>query len=255
MVIFKNYIRNCLPDYILVNDSYKDVNGLGFVSRYMQIFGEELDEYYYPQISNLENNFSPLNVTDPRYLDYYAAVLGDVPRFLSDDSEFARFLTYLVSIYKVKGTKKSYEALLTTLGFSSVNVIEPPQVDNSYDAQPPLLYDDPDVFYDDGCKTCTDYDIDITTLTPLTGDIFNKVRDLISLIEPINAKLKNILWNGDIIEAVFIEVIIDSNGDLNYDNANDPDLILTLVDGDLIIDGPNASKYFIDNNGDLYYIN
>lgn len=255
MVIFKDYIRNLLPDYILINDSYKDVNGLGFVARFMQIFGEELDEFYYPKINNFEDNFSPLNVSDPRFLDYYAAGAGDIPRFLTDDQEFARLLTFLISIYQVKGTAKSYKAILTTLGFSNAEVIEPPQIDNSYDAQPPLLYDDPEVFYDDGCKTCTDYDINITTVTPLTGDTFSKVRDLVSLVEPINAKLKNILWNGDIIEAVFIEVFIDSNGDLNYENANDPGLILTLDNGDLIIDGPNASKYFLDNNGDLYYIN
>lgn len=257
MVIFKDYLRNLLPDYILVQDSYKDVNGRGFVTRFIEIFGEELDEYYYNKINNFEDNFSPLTVTNLGYLDYFATLLGDLPRFLSNDQDFARLLTFILSIYRVKGTKKSYKAILTTLGFSDVEVIEPPLVDNSYDATPLLYYDEsPDsVNYDESCETCTDYDIDITTDTPLTGTIFSTIKDLVSLVEPINAKLRNILWNGDIIEAVFIEIYIDEAGDLVYDNANDPGLILTLVNGDLVIDGPNAAKYYLDANGDLYYIN
>jgi hypothetical protein len=78
--------------------------------------------------------------------------------------------------------------------------------------------------------------------------------DLVKLIEPINAKLTKITYNGSEVQQIFITVEINEEGDLEYNNDNDPDLVLSLDSfGNLIIDGPLADRYFIQD-GDLYFI-
>lgn len=93
---------------------------------------------------------------------------------------------------------------------------------------------------------------DTTVNGTMTSVIFERVQLLISLVEPINAKLLRILFDGDEVSASFITVDIDSNGDLVYNNSADPNLVLTLVNGELIIDGPLADRYFLQD-GDLFF--
>lgn len=252
MIVYKDYLVKRLPGYIIDTDSYKDINDKGFVQRYIEIFGEELDDYYSDKLENLSDLYSPLSC-DPVYLDYIATMLGDLPRYLSNNDDFAQLLTYILSIYRAKGTKKSYQAILGTLGFNSVTLNEFNPGTGVYD-EDPLTYYDTGLLYDDGCKTCSDYEVVLTGTGPITAELFQKAKELIAIVEPLGATLLNIYYNGDIIVAVYIEVTINDDGDLVYDNTNDPGLILTLVDGDLVISGPNADKYFLDENGDLYYV-
>jgi hypothetical protein len=249
MVIFKDYIVKTLPDYIIVNDSYKDVNQKGFVVRFLEIFGTELDDEIYNKIDELSNQYNPLTA-NVEYLEYFAAEMGDLPKFLENDIDFARVLTFIISIYKIKGRIKSYKALLTCLGFSNVVLNEIVPVGAQYDNG--LFYDD-GVFYDDDCVTCSDYEIEITTAGAITGALYQTVISLVALIEPVNARLGAVIWNGSELEIILIEISIDENGDLVYNNDADPDLELTLVNGDLIVGGPNAERYYIEN-GDLYYV-
>lgn len=250
MIIFKDYIVKRLPNYIIEQDSYKDGTGKGFVYRFLEIFGEEIDDELYIKIENLVNELDPLTV-DIKFLEYYAARLGDIPRLIDNDADFRRFLTWLISVYRFKGTKASYVALLSSLGISAVAVNEEPIVGALYDTG--LLYDD-GVFYDDTCQSCSAYSLDLTTAVVITGALYQKVISFVELIEPINATLEEVLWNGNPVTDYLIEVYIDENGDLIYNNPNDPDLVLTLVNGDLIIDGPNSEYYYIADNGDLHFI-
>lgn len=238
-----------LPDYIRQEDSYKDMSGKGFIVRYLEIFGKELDDEYYAKIEGWLLNISPIT-SDTQYLDYFAVMLGDIERLIADDYDYRRFLTYLLSIYKVKGRALSYRSMLRAVGMETVvNDIEPV----------PVLYDTPGVDYDSGfsydtnCEACSNYELIITGPT-ITGELYRVMKAMIALVEPINAKLTKITYNGDEITAVFIEVTIDDDGNLIYDNTNDPGLVLTLVNGDLIISGLNASLYYLDSNGDLYFI-
>ena len=86
----------------------------------------------------------------------------------------------------------------------------------------------------------------------MTAALFERIQLLVSLVEPINAEIRNLIFDGDIITAIFISVTIDANGDLIYDNTADPDLVLTMVNGELIITGPLADRYFLQD-GDLYF--
>lgn len=252
MLVLKDYFAGLLPDYILVNDSYKDGGGKGFVRRFVEILGEELDDYHLEKIESISTEYVPSTVTNPVYLEYFATLIGDIPRVLTDDTQFARLIEFMLSIFKIKGTIKSYKSLLTALGHTTVTIEELEPSENLYD-DPEILYDDPEVLYDESCATCSEYNVNITTSIDLTGDNYKRVADCIALLEPINAKLKVVNWNGDPVNVVHIEVYVDENGDLIYSNVADPDLVLTLVNGDLIISGPNAAKYYLDE-GDLYYI-
>lgn len=249
MLIFKDYVIERLPEYIVQEDSYKDVDGKGFIVRFLEIFGEELDDEYYNKIEELQDQLSP-GTCEAKFLDYFAVMEGDFAVELNNEHDYRLFLQYLLSIYQVKGRKLSYEAILGALGLTIVlNEVEPAPV--TYDSG--ILYDDPDVFYDTNCEPCSDYSLEIEGLNPISPSLYQKILELIALVEPINAHLTGITYNGSEITALYIEVEIDENGDLIYNNDVDPDLILTLVDGDLHIDGPNADRYILVD-GDLYFI-
>lgn len=250
MIVFKNYLPSLLPDYIKQEDSYKDGSGKGFLVRYLEIFGEDLDEQFYLKLEGFKDNLSPLS-SQADYLDLFAIMLGDIQNFSDNEDDYRRFLTYIISIYQTKGRVKSYKAVLGLLGLT-VSINEIPLVAVLYDSG--ISYDaEPILEYDSSCETCSNYEITLTGPNPINGILYSKILGLIALVEPINAKLSKLTYNGDEITSILISVEIDADGNLIYDNTADPDLILTLVNGDLIISGPNANKYYLDN-GDLYFI-
>lgn len=291
MVAFKDYFPGLLPNSIIDRDSYKDVDGKGFVERFLGAFGTELDDNQSLKLEQISKLYEPMAILElqglstfdptfdftfggpdiniPQYLDNFAIALGDVPRFLTDDRTFARFLTYLISIWKVKGTKKSYKALLTVLGHLDVLITETIPVEITYDADPPILYDaDPTALYDVNCATCSDYQIVLETNAPLTGEEYRKLWELIYLIEPIGAHLSKVIWGGitsfdptfdptfgggiEVIHTL-IEITVDDNGDLVYSNPDDLGLVLEYLSGELVITSSMEDRYFI-SNGLLYFI-
>lgn len=254
MIVFSDYLVKKLPDYIIEQDSYKDINQKGFVQRYISIFGLELDEEIYNKLEELPDQWDPRTVANPEYINYFAVMLGDLPRLLEDNYNYTSILLYIISIYKIKGTINSYKALITALGHTSVTIIELENPSVIYDLTPsPILYDTEGVIYDDNCRSCSNYQISLTSSLPVNGANYQSVKVAASILEPLGANLLSIIWNGDTVNAVYIEVYIDPDGNLFYNNDADPGLVLTLVDGDLIISGPNAAKYYIDG-GNLYYV-
>ncbi len=251
--MIKEYVKEKLPSYIIDNDSYKDINGKGFVERYLEIFGGELDDEYIPELEQLIQQKNP-QLTRSEFLDYIAGQLGDLPNISQDTAHYRNILSFIVSLWNIRGTKQSYISILYSLGLTGTTITEIPLVTVAYD-DPAVSYDATETFaYDTSCQTCSEYYI-TTTGPTLTVDIYQRLLGLVELVEPINAKLKHVVYNGDTVTQVYISVEVDENGDLVYDNANDPSLVLTLdANGDLIISGPNASRYYIDSNGDLIYL-
>lgn len=251
--LFSEYFKSLLPNYMIAEDSYQDSNREGFIVRFLKIFGYEINQYYYDKITQLPEEWSPLTLTHSSYLDYIAYALGDIPNFAKDEAGFRRLLTFITSIYKIKGRELSFKAILYPLGITVNTITNIALLAVNYD-EPGIDYDET-YNYDENCATCSEYDIDISSDLPLTSDLYLKILDLIKLVEPIGAKLRTLTYNTDPIEEVHITVEIDINGDLIYNNIDDPDLILTLTpDGDIIISGPNASKYYLNSDGDLIYL-
>ena len=253
MISIVDYIKALLPNYIIDQDSLKDGGGKGFLERYLEIFGLELDEFYYSEIDKVPDQVNPL-ISLSQYLDYIGYTLGDIPNITSTEPGYRRFLSYIISIYKIKGTIGSFKAILYTLGLEvTLTEVLPGAV--LYDSG--VTYDEAQpISYDINCEPCSDYDLDIIGVESITSQLYNAIISAVKLVEPINADLSTITYNAQVVQPLFIEVTVDGNGDLIYDNANDPSLVLTLdAAGDLIVSGPNEDQYYLDDNGDLIYLN
>jgi len=208
MGFLSDLIRRQLPDYVIDNDSYKDINKKGFVERYLSIFGAELDEYYYDQIDKIVDQVDPLNTGNVLMLDLIAGGLGDLPNISKNSDHYRRILVFITSIWRIKGTKQSYKSLLYTVGCYNTDIVEVPLVGSSYD-DGVTFYDDGVSFYDGNCPTCSEYDI-ITTGPALTDEIHQAILNLVVLVEPINAKLRNLIYNEEVLTHTFDDTFDDT---------------------------------------------
>jgi phage tail-like protein len=253
-ILLKDYLVDRLPPYIIDNDSYKDGNQQGFVERFVEIFGAELDDYYYNEISGIVDLIDPASAP-ASYLDYIAYSLGDLPNISTSDAHYRNILSFIISIYKIKGTAQSYKSIMTTAKIYSTTVTEVPLADITYDNGGTYYYDDGISYYDANCAVCSDYSLTLLGTESMDAILYQKIRTLITLVEPINATLTTITYNGQLVTEVLIDVWVDSNGDLIYNNDDDPGLTLSLDEyGNLVIEGPNADLYFVNESGDLIYV-
>lgn len=209
MFTFKNFIfQSLFPVYFKENDSYKDSDGKGLLERYMENFGAELDEFFIPQIRDYLNIIDPL-ITDGRFLNAIAYTLGNPPDITLNESDYRKLLSYVVDIYKVKGTKLSYELLFNLLGLK-VTITEIYIDDVIYDNN--LLYDTISK-YDTFCESCSKYKIHYGDYfesckpgsigfleTVILPEVINKIIEVIHFIEPINAKLDSLYREYEICE-------------------------------------------------------
>jgi hypothetical protein len=255
MFNFKEYIIKQLPDYFIENDSYKDVNEKGFVERYLGIFGDELDEYYYTQIAQIVEQVNPLEVSRWEYLDYIAYALGDVPGTITDNTYvYQRMLTYIISIYKIKGTIPSFFAILYPLGVQTLAFQELPELNIVYDED--YTYDQDDVAYDLSCPTCSDYKIYMEFSNDFTADLYQKILTAINLVEPIIANRIGFIMNGLVYSEYVVDVMYDvDTGEPIFDNPYDPSLELTLSpNGTLIVGGDLEELYFTNDQDQLIFL-
>jgi hypothetical protein len=76
---------------------------------------------------------------------------------------------------------------------------------------------------------------------------------IVKFLEPINARLLGIKYNGVDVPRAIMRVYIDEEGDIIYDNSADPTVYFELTDsGDLVVKGPNAYLYYLDSEGNLF---
>ena len=216
MSFFKDWFFNKLPNYYHINDSDKDSQGKGLLQRYLETYGEELDDNMLPFIDNF------VNIIDPRgqasigykYLNHLAYTLGSPPDlFMGDpaqDAKYAKLLNHIVSIYKIKGTARSFELFFALLGYS-ISVIEYPQ-------NPLVRFDDiynfdNGYFMDSGCEPCSEFSIlsqailnngscGNTTNPVLDPSIYPVMIEALKFLQPINTILKSIITGGLICEDI-----------------------------------------------------
>jgi phage tail-like protein len=199
MVSFINYLFSKLPKYFKEQDTYKDQNDQGLLERYLSIFGLELDEQVYPLIQDYLNNVDPLQA-DSKFLSSIAFNLGNPPDFTQDEHEYRLLLSYAITIFKIKGTAQSYNLLFQLFGLTCTIVeIEAPELIRYDDNN---LYDN-SVIYDTECDGCTYYSlfygsVNDDCVPPLFDATISeskvqRILDLIYFIEPINAKLLDLV--------------------------------------------------------------
>lgn len=192
---FKEFIRSLIPGYLIEKDSYKDSQGEGLFERYLVMFGEYLDDDVLVKID------SYLDITDPqiceeRFLEHISDVLGNPPDVFNDIEIYRNLLSYIVSIYKIKGTKRAYELFFSLMGFA-IEIEELPvlNIGSNYDQDSQYDVNPEDNLYDQNiCQPCSYYIIrfyyvndanEVLSLTTL-----GLLRAAIDFNEPINAKLK-----------------------------------------------------------------
>lgn len=252
MISFRDTIFNLFSPYDHQIDINKDADGKGTNQRYNEVVGKYIDEELIVMIDKLvDNNLLP-NVAYEKFIPYLEERLG-VDLYLYDTLEWRRrVLRHILNWYKIKGTITAYKLMLGMLGFDSVEITEYMDV-NSLDS--PITFDDTYRVFDmNKCNRCVAYGLTLTGSFEITPDIVSAIESIVKFNEPINAYLRYIKYNDNPLVYQVIEVWIDEMGDLHYSNEYDPELFLTLnADGSLNIQGPNASRYFIDNNGDLIY--
>jgi len=206
MVVFKDWIFSLFPRYIWEHDTLP-VNGKGLFQRYMETFGEEIDEEIKDYITNFINIID-VTSTEDKYLVYLAEFLGNPPTLFYSDVRYRKLLRYLMDIIKCKGTVRSYELIFGLLG-CTIELVEIPPSVMKYDwygelgeeVPTTLVVYDSGYRYDEECPSCSDYYLNITDPDGvLAGALTNTIlyallMKIIKFVEPINMNLINLTIN------------------------------------------------------------
>jgi hypothetical protein len=240
-----------LPQYFHENDSYKDNTGRGLLQRYLKTMGDELDQKLLPEIECYLRILDAQNC-EPKYLNHLSDILGNPPDIFGDEDMYRNLLSYICSVYKIKGTKKAYELFFSLLGFN-VELIEIPPLtqESKYDLSGGK-YDtgNTDSTYDqDRCKPCSYYDL---TLYPknqeqlvFNQDLISRIMAAIEFNEPINAKLRHLTFGLLATDTILTEVSDDIETIVKAGNSYDIGQLyddLNIYDNENQINNPYTHK-------------
>ena len=203
-MVFKDFLFNTLPDYYYINDSNKDGNNEGTLQRYLSVLGLELDDEIVPALENFINEMDAETASND-LLNYISDSLGNPPDIFLDEEKYRLILKFIINVYKIKGTKKSYELFFSMLGFN-INITEFAPLEKKLYDELLLNYDEDGINYDMGCETCSEYEILFTSstnpLSPLDQTTLSKLRSIVPFVEPINADLRGLVFGISITEDV-----------------------------------------------------
>ena len=208
---FKDWIFNQLPKYIQRTDSYPNVNGDGVLKRYLQTSGIELDEQFIPYIVNFLDIVDVIKC-DEKFLPLIGSILGYPPSIDGLSTTYRKILANILAIYKVKGTKTSFEMLFNLLGLEIEIIEEVPGKGIKYDDSPVDIYDEaiPNQ-YDSHCAYCSGYWISYNskadTCNPFVHNIvpaplLSTVQNIICFLNPINATFNGLLERFKVCDTV-----------------------------------------------------
>jgi len=267
MFKLKDIIFKFFGDIDKANDSFKDVSGIGVMESTNLIIGEDYDDEIQPLLQGNVDNLIDPNTAFDRFVPYLETIIGSTLDIYEDIDDRRKIVRLINSLYDRKGTKPALRNNLTWLGFDDVVIIE--HFDSiGFDSD--LRFDN-DIRRLDSSSGCDCAEITIQLYGDVIGTdkIVQQIFTIVEFHRPIDVKIRDVTLNGNIIIEDVIDVYIsdgtDGNlvGDLIYNNDNDPDLSLriaeksdepTYLEGDLIIEGPNAEFYSINSEGDLLYV-
>lgn len=227
------------------NDPYKDVNNKGINERYQEILADDWDEELLPLVENILDNTLVPDTAWVRFIPYLENMLGIKP-LVEDLAIRRKIIKNIISIYKVKGTLRSYEIVFKILGFTSVT-IEDLEFVQSFDS--PVTFDDVNRRFDaSNCQTCSYYNLHLTGDFLISSELAAIIIRAVEMVEPINAKLYKVTFNDINID---FSIFVAANGDLIYDNILGVVTDFNLsTNGDLSVEDTNPNIYSI-NNGNL----
>lgn len=132
-----------MPHYYKQNDTYKDKDGCGILERFLKSLGQHLSVEVVPEIDSLIDKVTEISTIDQSLLNQLWELLGSVPYSFGtvisssnalygepghteepgDSNPRARFrdlITYMLSLYKIRGTLDFYPALLRIYGYDAI---------------------------------------------------------------------------------------------------------------------------------------
>ncbi len=257
MFVFNNWFWDRLSSYFQEEDSYKDNQGQGLLERYLKIFGEDLDEVVLPLMLDYIKTVDPLesadfanqiidpsNVDNQRFLNHIAYTLG-LPPDLTNDDYYRKVLQFAIALYQIKGTIPSYEIWADMVGIQlSIYEVEPKEVryDSgfNYDTIIQDILSETPTLYDSVCPTCSEYVIAIEGLSIIPEEQLELLNQIISLNEPINAKLIGIIPRIFIEDTIPLCMVEDIN--IRFVEGGAYDDNLTEYDGSEKYDLPVITR-------------
>jgi len=201
MVTFKDWIYTIFPRFFRENDTDL-VNGKGLFERYVSVFGDELDQEMISSIQDL-GDLNIVLTTDAKYLAYLAWMCGNPPDLFYNTTWYRKFIKYFTDIVKKKGTEEGYNLLFGLVG-CSVTITEVSLAIHNYDVA--NAHHDSGLKYDMECPSCSQYDLEIhdpdgnldfITTSGINTSAYLLLMAIIRFLEPINAKLRNLTYEGD----------------------------------------------------------
>ena len=234
-----------------INDINKDADNKGLHQRFNELLAGDLDDNELLLINLLvENTRNPFTLLE-QFLPYREQEFG-MPLFTSNLYTRRKFAAYIRELNRRKGTKLGYELMFQLLGFDSATITPLPP-ESGFDS--PLTFDDIGRVFDQKCKGCSPYIIDLYGSLPITSELIQSVFNVIKYNEPINAGLLAINYNGStFVSTTQITMYVDSFGDLVFANPFDHSFSAWLDgQGNLIFESDFAQFYSLDVNGDLIF--
>ena len=192
---FKDYIFGLLPHYFKASDSYKDSYGKGLLERFLESLGQEWDDNLLVKLEDTINLYD-VDLVNDDFLTLIAEKLGSPPDITEND-RYQDILRYIVSIYKIKGTKEALIVYFDIAGYY-INIIEQNLDDSIYG----FFNYDSGVPYDKNCQLCTPIDItfiskehDATnpSLTYIDQDTLDRLNKALAFNLPVNVKVDNLI--------------------------------------------------------------
>lgn len=218
------------------------------------MLADDLDVNAIALITALQDNTINPDTVLTKYFYYLEQSLGKII-FLKNDVQLRRnVMKYAIEINSIKGTKLSYELLFRlyanlTCTFTILPIIF------GFDRWTDTIssFDDNHAF-DNEEDNISYYNINLFGTEPITIDFVKTIYRIIRYCEPINAKLNELKYNGELLLENAVSFTIDANGDLIYDNSFNPGIKFKLLsNGDLSAIGTDSERYSIDSNGDMIF--
>jgi len=268
MVNLTNWIFEQFPLYFRQEDTYKDETGAGLLERYLRVFGSYLQEEIKEPAEQFNLNLNPLTAHED-YINHLAYTMGQPPDFFQTPEEYRKFLSIIVSIYKIKGTLQSYQILFGYLGFG-VQIVYTQQLGVRYDGE--HSYDEFGVNYDSLCPPCIGYYLGLTQENSLClpladGAVFSwdlnnfettnpNWEKILCFIEPINVKAEGIIPLINVCELFQVSflssVLIEYVDYTKYDTTDTPYDASIEYDTEILTTAYSVNTPIIDNNA--YYL-
>jgi hypothetical protein len=242
-MIFKDWFFQQFPDYIQDSDVNQNALGEGTWQRYLRGYGMELDESFMPYFDNFLDIVDVVK-TDDKYLPLVSFILGSPPS-PDTNATYRKILGYIISIYKIKGTKRAYQIFMNLLGVEIDIIEDMPNQKISYDMDG-VIYDMlPTVYkYDSFCDNCSGYYITYTSTNDTTNpfiynavpaDTLAKIISVLCFLQPINATFKGL------IRAVRLKEGVDTN--LTEIVANNNNLVFASEGGVIFVNEDGVTQF------------